>query len=86
MKKTSHVKRLRGEHRKTPFVHTYRLIHSSDGWSLQGSNRQKFHKLQTLIENYRTSSCTERPTVPLTDPLDKGQLPYLSFGTEYLEM
>ncbi|XP_072297174.1 SH2 domain-containing protein 1A-like [Eucyclogobius newberryi] len=72
--------------RRAPFVHTYRLMHSSDGWFLQGPSRRKFPKLQTLLENYRTGHSTESPTVPLIDPLDKTQLPYLSFGPEYLEM
>ncbi|KAK7945087.1 hypothetical protein WMY93_000815 [Mugilogobius chulae] len=48
---------------KNPFVHTYRLVHSSDGWSLQGQSRHVFNKLQTLIEHYRTRSFTDRPTV-----------------------
>lgn len=68
--------------RKTPFVHTYRLLHSSSGWSLQDprfSNRT-FQKLETLIETYQRGPRTERNIVPLTDPLDKTQLPYFSFG------
>ncbi|CAL9689043.1 unnamed protein product [Knipowitschia caucasica] len=72
--------------RKSPFVHTYRLLQSSHGWSLQGLNTQTFHKLQMLIENYRTCSSSERPTVPFTDPLVKTQLPNLSPGPEYLQM
>uniref|UniRef100_A0A8C6WVW8 SH2 domain-containing protein n=1 Tax=Neogobius melanostomus TaxID=47308 RepID=A0A8C6WVW8_9GOBI len=55
--------------RKAPFVHTYRLVHSMDGWSVQGFGRQIFHKLETLIETCRTLSSTE--IVPLTHPLDK---------------
>ncbi|KAK2822016.1 hypothetical protein Q5P01_022081 [Channa striata] len=76
--------------RKAPFVHTYRVVHSTDGWSVEdsGVRQQRFGKLETLIESYRTGIDTGVSTVPLTDPLDKAHLPYTNNGQEftYMEM
>uniref|UniRef100_A0AAQ5WZ56 SH2 domain-containing protein n=2 Tax=Amphiprion ocellaris TaxID=80972 RepID=A0AAQ5WZ56_AMPOC len=62
--------------RKTPFVHTYRLVHSADGWCLQDLRvrPQRFRTLETLIETYRRSTASDVGIVPFTDPLDKTQL------------
>ncbi|XP_075954708.1 SH2 domain-containing protein 1A-like isoform X3 [Anarhichas minor] len=77
--------------RKAPFVHTYRLIHSTNGWCLQqdpGVRPQSFGTLETLIENYRRGAASDDGVAPLTEPLDKTQLQYSSFGREcfYMEM
>ncbi|XP_056277446.1 SH2 domain-containing protein 1A-like isoform X2 [Pseudoliparis swirei] len=74
--------------RKAPFVHTYRLIPSANGWSLQdpGVPPQSFGTLETLIEHYRRGS--DAGMAPLTEPLDKTQLRHSSLGPEcfYMEM
>ncbi|XP_071763601.1 SH2 domain-containing protein 1A-like [Centroberyx gerrardi] len=77
--------------RKTPFVHTYRLAHSADGWSLQlvaGNRLQSFGTLETLIESYRRGIASDANIATLTHPLDKTQLGDISFGQEsvYMEM
>uniref|UniRef100_A0A8P4GE27 SH2 domain-containing protein n=1 Tax=Dicentrarchus labrax TaxID=13489 RepID=A0A8P4GE27_DICLA len=68
--------------RKAPFVHTYRLVHATDGWSLQdsGVRLQNFRTLETLIEGYRRAAASDVSIAPLTDPLVKTQLQYSSFG------
>ncbi|XP_028284112.1 SH2 domain-containing protein 1A-like isoform X1 [Parambassis ranga] len=75
--------------RKAPFVHTYRLIHSTDGWSLQDTrvSLQSFSTLERLIEAYRRATVSDVGMVPLIDPLDKRQL-QSSLGQEctYMEM
>ncbi|KAM3866075.1 SH2 domain-containing protein 1A-like [Diretmus argenteus] len=76
--------------RKTPFVHTYRLTHSSDGWSLQlvpGNRQQSFGTLERLIECYRRGLTSDVSIVPLMHPLDKTQVD-TSFEQEsaYMEM
>ncbi|XP_035026590.1 SH2 domain-containing protein 1A isoform X2 [Hippoglossus stenolepis] len=74
--------------RKAPFVHTFRLVHSIDGWCPQSSGirRQSFGTLETLIENYRGGSASGVTTVPLTHPLDRTQLQYISNGQEFVYM
>ncbi|XP_069367020.1 SH2 domain-containing protein 1A-like isoform X2 [Paralichthys olivaceus] len=78
--------------RKSPFVYTYRLVHTTDGWSPQrqqsGLRQQSFRTLETLIKSYREGSASGVPTVPLTHPLDRTQLQYISTGQElsYMEM
>ncbi|TNN48228.1 SH2 domain-containing protein 1A [Liparis tanakae] len=67
--------------RKAPFVHTYRLIPSADGWTLQdpGVPQQSFGTLETLIEHYRGAvSCAGM--APLTEPLDQTQLRHSSLA------
>ncbi|TMS10333.1 SH2 domain-containing protein 1A [Larimichthys crocea] len=66
--------------RRAPYVHTYRLVRSADGWCLQdsGVRLQSFRTLETLIENYRRVAASSVNIAPLTDPLDKTQLPYIS--------
>ncbi|XP_074544708.1 SH2 domain-containing protein 1A-like [Halichoeres trimaculatus] len=74
--------------RKTPFVHTYRIVRSTSGWSLQleGSQvrQQTFRTLEGLIETYRRAS-SEIGIVPLTHPLDKTQL-HNSSGQDIIYM
>ncbi|XP_034039157.1 SH2 domain-containing protein 1A-like [Thalassophryne amazonica] len=63
--------------RKTPFVHTYRLVHSDEGWSLQldsGGRLRYFRSLQTLLESYRRGTASDVRLVSLTHPLDKTQI------------
>ncbi|XP_060941028.1 SH2 domain-containing protein 1A-like [Limanda limanda] len=74
--------------RKAPFVHTFRLVHSIDGWGPQSSGirRQSFGTLETLIENYRGGSASGVTTVPLTHPLDRTQLQYISTAQEFVYM
>ncbi|XP_018532968.1 SH2 domain-containing protein 1A [Lates calcarifer] len=76
--------------RKAPFVHTYRLIHCTDGWCLQssGDSLQRFRTLETLIESYRRGTASGVSIAPLTDPLVRTHLQYISFGQEftYMEM
>uniref|UniRef100_A0A7N8XGF5 SH2 domain-containing protein 1A-like n=2 Tax=Mastacembelus armatus TaxID=205130 RepID=A0A7N8XGF5_9TELE len=75
--------------RKTPFVHTYRLVQSTDGWSLQdsGVRLQSFRTLETLIESYRNGTASGANIVSLTDPLDKTQLQNrFGQGCVYMEM
>ncbi|XP_069581519.1 SH2 domain-containing protein 1A-like [Brachyistius frenatus] len=73
--------------RRAPFVHTYRLMHSTDGWCLQDSRTrpQRFRTLETLIENYRRVTVSVGGVAPLTDPLDKTQLPHI-VGQEFVYM
>ncbi|XP_062336977.1 SH2 domain-containing protein 1A-like isoform X2 [Osmerus eperlanus] len=62
--------------RQTPYVHTYRICHSSEGWALQvatGKRQQHFRTLDRLIESYRRGVASDVIT-PLTHPLDKTQL------------
>ncbi|KAM7401184.1 hypothetical protein PAMA_005395 [Pampus argenteus] len=68
--------------RKSPFVHTYRLINSTAGWTLQvsGIRLQSFRTLETLIESFRGDTAPRVGLVPLTDPLDKTQLQDLGNG------
>lgn len=74
--------------RKAPFVHTYRLVHSADGWCLQDSRvrLQRFRTLETLIESYRRAAASDVSMPPLTDPLDKTQLRYISPRQEFVYM
>ncbi|XP_047444351.1 SH2 domain-containing protein 1A-like [Mugil cephalus] len=75
--------------RKAPFVHTYRLVHSADGWCLQDSSAgtQRFRTLQTLIESYRRGAVSHVGLAPLTDPLDRTQVENsLGQGLVYMEM
>lgn len=74
--------------RKAPFVHTYRLEHSTDGWCLQvsGVRLQSFRTLEQLIESYRRVAASDVSKAPLTNPLDKTQLPYISPGQEFVYM
>ncbi|XP_028988593.1 SH2 domain-containing protein 1A-like [Betta splendens] len=75
--------------RKAPFVHTYRLVHSAEGWSLQvpGVRMNSFRSLEALIGSCRRPS-PGLNIVSLTEPLDKTQLQYISTGQElvYMEM
>ncbi|KAG7227335.1 hypothetical protein INR49_000339, partial [Caranx melampygus] len=68
--------------RKAPFVHTFRLTNSTEGWSLQipGVRQQRFRTVETLIECYRRGLTPDVQMPPLTEPLDKTQLQYISFG------
>ncbi|XP_023277615.1 SH2 domain-containing protein 1A-like isoform X1 [Seriola lalandi dorsalis] len=68
--------------RKAPFVHTYRLVHSTEGWSLQisGVRQQRYRTVETLIENIRRGTASGVRIPPLTDPLDRAQLQYFSSG------
>ncbi|XP_029499013.1 SH2 domain-containing protein 1A-like isoform X2 [Oncorhynchus nerka] len=62
--------------RKTPYVHTYRIHHSSEGWTLQlssGQMLQCFGSLEKLIEGCREGVGADS-IPPLTHPLDKTQL------------
>nr|XP_015813229.2 SH2 domain-containing protein 1A [Nothobranchius furzeri] len=63
--------------RKAPHVLTYRLQHSDSGWYLQDlRNRQeKFGTLESLIDHYRRAPSPPFGMAPLTDPLDKTQIP-----------
>ncbi|KAI3375254.1 hypothetical protein L3Q82_021759 [Scortum barcoo] len=72
--------------RKAPFVHTYRLVHSTDGWCIQGSGirQQSFRSLETLIESYRRGTASDVSVPPLTAPLDKTQLQNISLEQVYL--
>ncbi|XP_044074970.1 SH2 domain-containing protein 1A-like [Siniperca chuatsi] len=74
--------------RKAPFVHTYRLVHSTDGWCLKDSEvkPQSFRTLETLIENYRGGAASDVSIAPLIDPLDKTQLQYVNLGQEFVYM
>lgn len=77
--------------RKTPFVLTYRLQHSSDGWTLQvtsGDRQPCFGMLARLIESYRGGIVSDVSIAPLTHPLDKTQLEVsrLEPGSVYMEM
>ncbi|XP_070701699.1 SH2 domain-containing protein 1A-like isoform X2 [Pempheris klunzingeri] len=74
--------------RKAPFVHTYRLVRSPDGWCLQdsGVRLQSFRTLETLIESYRRNPASDVSVAPLTDPLDKTQLQHMSSGQEFVYM
>ncbi|XP_029930745.1 SH2 domain-containing protein 1A-like isoform X2 [Myripristis murdjan] len=77
--------------RQTPFVQTYRLIHSTDGWCLQlvsGSTQQRFRTLETLIETYRRGTVCNAHIAPLRHPLVRAQLGDISLGQEpaYMEM
>uniref|UniRef100_A0A3Q3IKR5 SH2 domain-containing protein n=1 Tax=Monopterus albus TaxID=43700 RepID=A0A3Q3IKR5_MONAL len=73
--------------RKAPFVHTYRLVHATDGWSLQdsGVRLQRFRTLETLIESYRRGTASGPCIASLTDPLDKTQL-QVPFGQDFVYM
>lgn len=61
--------------RKTPYVHTYRFVHSAGHWHMEDSRvtSQRFRTVEELIENYRRAPFAAMPS--LTDPLDKTQLP-----------
>ncbi|AWP04517.1 putative SH2 domain-containing protein 1A-like isoform 2 [Scophthalmus maximus] len=75
--------------RKTPFVHTYRLVGSADGWCLENSGvgQQRFRTLETLIESCRTGTASGVRTVPLLDPLDRTQIQAVSSAEfAYMEM
>ncbi|XP_042354468.1 SH2 domain-containing protein 1A-like [Plectropomus leopardus] len=74
--------------RKAPYVHTFRLVHSTDGWCLQdsGVRLHRFRTLETLIESYRTGAASGVSLPPLTHPLDKTQLQYSSSGEEFVYM
>lgn len=74
--------------RKAPFVHTYRLVHSTDGWSLQDSRvrLQRFRTLETLIESYRRAAASDVSVPPLIAPLDRTQLQYISPRQEFVYM
>ncbi|XP_010889042.3 SH2 domain-containing protein 1A [Esox lucius] len=75
--------------RNTPFVHTYRIQQSSEGWKLQiapGEMLPCFGTLERLIERCRSGVAGSIP--PLTHPLDKTQLRDGALPTEmaYMEM
>uniref|UniRef100_UPI0037E78379 SH2 domain-containing protein 1A-like isoform X2 n=1 Tax=Semicossyphus pulcher TaxID=241346 RepID=UPI0037E78379 len=74
--------------RKAPYVHTYRLVQSSEGWRLHlqhsGVRQQTFRTLETLIERYRRDA--DVSVAPLTDPLDKTQIQEISSGQEFIYM
>ncbi|XP_073348072.1 SH2 domain-containing protein 1A-like [Pagrus major] len=74
--------------RKAPFVHTYRLVHSADGWCLQvsGVRLHSCGTLETLIESYRRVAASHVSIPPLTDPLDKTRLQHMSPGQEFVYM
>ncbi|XP_030257874.1 SH2 domain-containing protein 1A-like isoform X2 [Sparus aurata] len=74
--------------RKAPFVHTYRLVHSADGWCLQASGVRLhgFRTLETLIESYRRVAASHDSIPSLTEPLDKTQLQHMSPGQEFVYM
>ncbi|XP_011484816.1 SH2 domain-containing protein 1A isoform X2 [Oryzias latipes] len=63
--------------RKAPFVYTYRLLHSTSGWSLQdsGESLRRFEALESLINHYRRVMVTRVGIVPLIAPLNKTQIP-----------
>ncbi|KAL3988110.1 alpha-N-acetylgalactosaminide alpha-2,6-sialyltransferase (sialyltransferase 7A) [Sarotherodon galilaeus] len=74
--------------RKAPFVHTYRLLRSADGWCLQVGQDSTvrpptFRTLEALIEGYRRAAVVG--IAPLTDPLDKTRVRN-SLGEEFLYM
>ncbi|KAM6918644.1 SH2 domain-containing protein 1B-like isoform 1-T1 [Xenentodon cancila] len=71
--------------RKAPFVHTYRLVHTTEGWYLQRNLLMKFGTLESLIEHYRAGRVSHAEIVALTDPLDKRQIPN-SFYQEFVYM
>ncbi|KAM8850569.1 SH2 domain-containing protein 1A-like isoform 2-T2 [Spinachia spinachia] len=74
--------------RRAPFVHTYRLVHSTEGWFIQdpGVRTQSFRTLERLIENCRRGLGSDVGVAPLTEPLDKTQLQDSSFGEDFLYM
>ncbi|KAF1383412.1 hypothetical protein PFLUV_G00131640 [Perca fluviatilis] len=75
--------------RRAPFVHTYRIVRSAEGWCLQDLGvrlRLSFRNLETLIESYRRGTGSDVGIAPLTNPLDKTQLQYTSFGQEFIYM
>ncbi|XP_032386817.1 SH2 domain-containing protein 1A isoform X1 [Etheostoma spectabile] len=75
--------------RKAPYVHTYRIVRSAEGWCLQqdsGVKLQNFRTLETLIESYRRGTGSGVGIAPLTNPLDKTQLQYTSFRQEIVYM
>ncbi|XP_028328663.1 SH2 domain-containing protein 1A-like [Gouania willdenowi] len=75
--------------RKTPFVHTYRLLNSADGWYMPESEvpLPRFRTLESLIETYRRAPFTDVSMPRLTDPLEKTQLQNrLDPGFSYMEM
>ncbi|KAK3510833.1 hypothetical protein QTP70_022774 [Hemibagrus guttatus] len=60
--------------RKAPYVHTYRVTHSQQGWALETENEAKvkwFQSLDKLIESYKE---TPHNMVPLLYPLEKSHL------------
>ncbi|XP_034559256.1 SH2 domain-containing protein 1A-like [Notolabrus celidotus] len=75
--------------RKTPFVHTYRLVQSTNGWYLHFEDsrvrQQTFRTLEGLIKTYRRAS-SEISIVALTEPLDKTQIHNISSGQEIIYM
>ncbi|KAK6310990.1 SH2 domain-containing protein 1A [Coregonus clupeaformis] len=76
--------------RRTPYVHTYRIHHSSEGWTLQlspGEMLQCFGTLEKLIESCRAGVAADS-LPPLTHPLDKTQLrdEWLWSETAYMEI
>ncbi|XP_041805095.1 SH2 domain-containing protein 1A-like isoform X2 [Chelmon rostratus] len=74
--------------RKAPFVHTYRLMRFADGWCLQhsGVGLRGFGTLEALIEGYRRAAASDVRIPPLTVPLDKTQLQYISPGQVFVYM
>ncbi|XP_029380733.1 SH2 domain-containing protein 1A-like isoform X2 [Echeneis naucrates] len=68
--------------RKTPFVHTYRLIHTPDGWHLQisGFRQQRFRTVESLIESCRRGIASGVGMAPLAEPLDRTQLQHINLG------
>ncbi|XP_056913127.1 SH2 domain-containing protein 1A-like isoform X2 [Takifugu flavidus] len=65
-----------------------RLVPTNDGWFIQepGGRQQIFRTLETLIEHYRRGLTSEVQVPPLTDPLDKTEIEYTSFGEDLLYM
>ncbi|XP_062866738.1 SH2 domain-containing protein 1A-like [Trichomycterus rosablanca] len=58
--------------RKAPFVHTYRIAHSPQGWAVEADNSEKlewFQSLDKLIACYR--KLTPSNMVPLLFPFEK---------------
>ncbi|XP_059201008.1 SH2 domain-containing protein 1A-like [Centropristis striata] len=72
--------------RRAPYVHTYRLVRSADGWCLQDSGVRCFRTLERLIECYRRGAARDVSIAPLTDPLDKTQLQYTGFEQDFIYM
>ncbi|XP_053332963.1 SH2 domain-containing protein 1A-like isoform X1 [Clarias gariepinus] len=60
--------------RKAPYVHTYRIIQSPQGWAVETQNKAKiqwFPSLDILVESYKV---TPHNMVPLLYPLEKSHL------------
>ncbi|KAL2088100.1 hypothetical protein ACEWY4_016928 [Coilia grayii] len=76
--------------RRAPFVHTYRIEHSTQGWAVEtvsGSKPEYFSTVSRLLETYRAK--TPRNMEPPLYPLEKQTLSTQALqciGPNYWEM